>query len=91
MDRRHGSHDARDVDSITAGRRDLRHARCAEIMHRMGVPITQCAPAVAARGATSATTAGGHYKQPIVLTNAMEGPAYGVALLAAWGQAYGEA
>lgn len=69
------------LEGVTFGMRDA-----LEIMHQMGIPITQ----VRASGGGARSDFWRHlqadiYKQPIVLTNAGEGPAYGVALLAGVG------
>jgi len=69
------------MEGVTFGMRDA-----LEIMKEMGVPITQ----VRASGGGARSDFWRHlqadiYQQPIVLTNASEGPAYGVALLAGVG------
>jgi xylulokinase len=69
------------LEGVTFGMRDA-----LEIMKEMGVPITQ----VRASGGGARSDFWRHlqadiYQQPIVLTNATEGPAYGVALLAGVG------
>jgi xylulokinase len=69
------------LEGVTFGMRDA-----LEIMQRMGVPITQVrASGGGARSDFWRQLQADIYKQPIVLTNAMEGPAYGVALLAGVG------
>ncbi len=69
------------MEGVTFGMRDA-----LEIMKGMGIEITQ----VRASGGGARSEFWRHlqadiYKQPIVLTNASEGPAYGVALLAGVG------
>ena len=69
------------LEGVTFGMRDA-----LEIMQSMNIPITQ----VRASGGGARSDFWRHlqadiYNQPIVLTNATEGPAYGVALLAAVG------
>jgi xylulokinase len=69
------------LEGVTFGMRDA-----LEIMRRMGIPITQ----VRASGGGARSDFWRHlqadiYNAPIVLTNAAEGPAYGVALLAGVG------
>ncbi|MGH7215295.1 MAG: FGGY-family carbohydrate kinase, partial [Tepidisphaeraceae bacterium] len=69
------------LECVTYGMRDA-----IEIMREMSVPITQ----VRASGGGARSDFWRHlqadvYQQPIVLTNATEGPAYGVALLAGVG------
>jgi xylulokinase len=74
------------LEGVTFGMRDA-----LEIMAAMNIPVSQ----VRATGGGARSDFWRHlqadvYKQPIVLTNATEGPAYGVALLAgvgtgAWG------
>jgi xylulokinase len=69
------------LEGVTFGMRDA-----LEIMRQMGVPITQ----VRASGGGARSDFWRHlqadvYNLPIVLTNATEGPAYGVALLAGVG------
>ncbi len=69
------------LEGVTYGMRDA-----LEIMLEMGTPITQ----VRASGGGARSDFWRHlqadvYKQPIVLTNAAEGPAYRVALLAGVG------
>jgi xylulokinase len=57
-----------------------------QIMHQMGVPITQVrASGGGARSNFWRQLQADIYRQPIVVTNAAEGPAYGVALLAGVG------
>ncbi|CAN5566737.1 xylulokinase [soil metagenome] len=69
------------LEGVTYGMRDM-----LEIMQGMTIPITQ----VRASGGGARSDFWRHlqadvYKQPIVLTNAEEGPAYGVAVLAGVG------
>jgi len=69
------------LEGITFGMRDAQ-----EIMRQMGIPITQ----VRASGGGARSDFWRHlqadiYNLPIVVTNATEGPAYGVALLAGVG------
>jgi xylulokinase len=69
------------LEGVTFGMRDA-----LEIMRHMGIPATQ----VRASGGGARSDFWRHmqadvYKVPLVLTNAMEGPAYGVALLAGVG------
>jgi xylulokinase len=69
------------LEGVTFGMRDA-----LEIMRQMGIPITQ----VRASGGGARSDFWCHlqadvYNLPIVLTNATEGPAYGVALLAGVG------
>ncbi len=69
------------LEGVTYGMRDA-----LEIMQGMNIPITQ----VRASGGGARSDFWRHlqadiYKQPVVLTNATEGPAYGVALLAGVG------
>lgn len=69
------------LEGVTFGMRDA-----LEIMRQMGIPITQ----VRASGGGARSDFWRHlqadvYNLPIVLTNATEGPAYGVALLAGVG------
>jgi xylulokinase len=69
------------LEGVTFGMRDA-----LEIMQTMGVPITQVrASGGGARSDFWRQLQADIYKQPIVLTNATEGPAYGVALLAGVG------
>ena len=69
------------LEGVTFGMRDA-----LEIMQKMGIAVNQ----VRATGGGARSDFWRHlqadiYKQPIVLTNASEGPAYGVALLAGVG------
>ena len=69
------------LEGVTYGMRDA-----LEIMQKMGIAVSQ----VRATGGGARSDFWRHlqadiYKQPIVLTNASEGPAYGVALLAGVG------
>ncbi|HEY8665399.1 MAG TPA: xylulokinase, partial [Tepidisphaeraceae bacterium] len=69
------------LEGVTYGMRDA-----LEIMQQLNIPITQ----VRASGGGARSDFWCHlqadiYKQPLVLTNAAEGPAYGVALLAGVG------
>jgi xylulokinase len=69
------------LEGVTFGMRDA-----LEIMRHMGIPATQ----VRASGGGARSDFWRHmqadvYNVPLVLTNAMEGPAYGVALLAGVG------
>jgi xylulokinase len=69
------------LEGVTFGMRDA-----LEIMQRMGIPISQVrATGGGARSDFWRRLQADIYKQPIVLTNATEGPAYGVALLAGVG------
>jgi xylulokinase len=69
------------VEGVTYGMRDA-----LEIMRGMGVGITQVrASGGGARSAFWRQLQADVYKSPLVLTNATEGPAYGVALLAGVG------
>jgi len=69
------------LEGVTFGMRDA-----LEIMKNMGVPVTQVrASGGGARSAFWRQLQADVYNQPIVLTNATEGPAYGVALLAGVG------
>jgi xylulokinase len=69
------------LEGVTFGMRDA-----LEIMKSMGVAITQVrASGGGARSDFWRQLQADIYKQPIVLTNATEGPAYGVALLAGVG------
>jgi xylulokinase len=69
------------LEGVTYGMRDA-----LEIMKSMGVPISQVrASGGGARSAFWRQLQADIYNQPIVLTNASEGPAYGVALLAGVG------
>jgi xylulokinase len=69
------------MEGVTFGMRDA-----LEIIREMGIPITQVrASGGGARSAFWRQLQADIYKLPIVLTNASEGPAYGVALLAGVG------
>lgn len=69
------------LEGVTFGMRDA-----IEIMNGMGVAISQVrASGGGARSAFWRQLQADIYKQPIVVTNASEGPAYGVALLAGVG------
>jgi xylulokinase len=69
------------LEGVTFGMRDA-----LEIMRQMNVPISQVrATGGGARSAFWRQLQADIYKSPIVLTNAAEGPAYGVALLAGVG------
>jgi len=69
------------LEGVTFGMRDA-----LEIMKNMGVPISQVrASGGGARSDFWRQLQADVYNQPIVLTNATEGPAYGVALLAGVG------
>jgi xylulokinase len=69
------------IEGVTFGMRDA-----LEIMKAMGVPVTQVrASGGGARSAFWRQLQADVYNQPVVLTNATEGPAYGVALLAGVG------
>ena len=69
------------IEGVTFGMRDA-----LEIMKGMGIPITQVrASGGGARSAFWRQLQADVYNLPIVLTNATEGPAYGVALLAGVG------
>jgi xylulokinase len=69
------------LEGVTFGMRDA-----LEIMRQMQIPITQTrASGGGARSAFWRQLQADIYKCPIVLTNAAEGPAYGVALLAGVG------
>lgn len=69
------------VEGVTFGMRDAM-----EIMRGMGIEITQVrASGGGARSAFWRQLQADVYKSPLVLTNATEGPAYGVALLAGVG------
>ena len=69
------------LEGVTFGMRDA-----LEIMRQMGIPITQVrASGGGARSEFWRQLQADIYNQPIVLTNATEGPAYGVALLAGVG------
>lgn len=69
------------LEGVTFGMRDA-----LEIMRQMGIPITQVrASGGGARSDFWRRLQADVYNLPIVLTNAAEGPAYGVALLAGVG------
>jgi xylulokinase len=69
------------MEGVTFGMRDA-----LEIIKSMNIPITQVrAGGGGARSAFWRQLQADIYKQPIVMTNATEGPAYGVALLAGVG------
>jgi xylulokinase len=69
------------LEGVTYGMRDA-----LEIMKNMGVPVSQVrASGGGARSDFWRQLQADIYNQPIVLTNATEGPAYGVALLAGVG------
>ena len=69
------------IEGVTYGMRDA-----LEIMKGMGIAVTQVrASGGGARSAFWRQLQADVYNQPIVLTNASEGPAYGVALLAGVG------
>jgi xylulokinase len=69
------------LEGVTFGMRDA-----LQIMQQMGVPITQVrASGGGARSNFWRQLQADIYRQPIVVTNAAEGPAYGVALLAGVG------
>jgi xylulokinase len=69
------------LEGVTFGMRDA-----LEIMRQMNIPITQVrASGGGARSPFWRQLQADIYNQPIVLTNATEGPAYGVALLAGVG------
>jgi xylulokinase len=69
------------LEGVTFGMRDA-----LEIMREMNIPISQVrASGGGARSDFWRQLQADIYKQPIVLTNAAEGPAYGVALLAGVG------
>ncbi|MDB5173079.1 MAG: xylulokinase, partial [Phycisphaerales bacterium] len=69
------------MEGVTFGMRDA-----LEIMRGMNIPITQIrASGGGARSAFWRQLQADIYKLPLVLTNASEGPAYGVALLAGVG------
>jgi len=85
MDRHHRAHHARHDDrslleGVTCGMRDA-----LEIMNEMQIPSRKCEPAAEGRSAFWRQLQADIYNQPIVLTNASEGAAYGVALLAGVG------
>ncbi|CAA9445036.1 MAG: Xylulose kinase [uncultured Phycisphaerae bacterium] len=69
------------MEGVTFGMRDA-----LEIMRQMNIPVTQVrASGGGARSPFWRQLQADVYQTPIVLTNAMEGPAYGVALLAGVG------
>jgi xylulokinase len=69
------------LEGVTFGMRDA-----LEILREMNIPVTQVrASGGGARSAFWRQLQADIYNQPIVLTNASEGPAYGVALLAGVG------
>jgi xylulokinase len=69
------------MEGVTCGMRDV-----LEIIQSMSIPVTQIrASGGGARSPFWRQLQADIYKQPIVLTNASEGPAYGVALLAGVG------
>jgi len=69
------------MEGITFGMRDA-----LEIIQQMGIPITQIrASGGGARSEFWRQLQADIYRLPVVLTNASEGPAYGVALLAGVG------
>src|SRR4051812_26315792 len=69
------------LEGVTFGMRDA-----LEIMKQMNIAVTQVrASGGGARSALWRSLQADIYNQPIVLTNASEGPAYGVALLAGVG------
>lgn len=69
------------LEGVTFGMRDA-----LEIMKAMNIPITQVrASGGGARSALWRQLQADIYKLPVVITNASEGPAYGVALLAGVG------
>ncbi len=69
------------LEGVTCGMRDA-----LQIMHDMQIPITQVrASGGGSRSGFWRQLQADIYDQPIVLTNAAEGPAYGVALLAGVG------
>jgi xylulokinase len=69
------------LEGVTFGMRDA-----VEIMNQMNIPITQIrASGGGARSAFWRQLQADIYNKPIVMTNATEGPAYGVALLAGVG------
>jgi xylulokinase len=69
------------LEGVTFGMRDA-----LEIMKNMSVPVTQVrASGGGARSDFWRQLQADVYNQPVVLTNATEGPAYGVALLAGVG------
>jgi xylulokinase len=69
------------LEGVTFGMRDA-----VEIMRQMNIPVTQVrASGGGARSAFWRQLQADIYKTPVVITNAAEGPAYGVALLAGVG------
>ena len=69
------------IEGVTCGMRDA-----LEIIEEMQIPVTQVrAGGGGARSEFWQQLQADIYKQPVVLTNASEGPAYGVALLAGVG------
>jgi xylulokinase len=69
------------LEGVTFGMRDA-----LEIMQQMNIPITQVrASGGGARSDFWRSLQADIYQKPLVLTNAVEGPAYGVALLAGVG------
>ena len=69
------------IEGVTCGMRDA-----LEIIEEMQIPVTQVrAGGGGARSDFWQQLQADIYKQPVVLTNATEGPAYGVALLAGVG------
>lgn len=69
------------LEGVTFGMRDALH-----IMQQMGIPITQIrASGGGARSAFWRQLQADIYRTPIISINAVEGPAYGVALLAGVG------
>jgi xylulokinase len=69
------------MEGVTFGMRDA-----LEIIKSMNIPVTQVrAGGGGARSAFWRQLQADIYKQPIIMTNASEGPAYGVALLAGVG------
>jgi xylulokinase len=69
------------IEGVTCGMRDA-----LEIIHEMQIPVREVrAGGGGARSPFWRQLQADIYKQPIVLTNATEGPAYGVALLAGVG------
>jgi len=69
------------LEGVTFGMRDA-----LEIMNQMNIPVSQVrASGGGARSAVWRQLQADIYKTPVVITNAAEGPAYGVALLAGVG------
>jgi xylulokinase len=69
------------IEGVTFGMRDM-----LEIMKQMGIPITQVrGSGGGARSDFWRSMQADVYQSPLVITNATEGPAYGVALLAGVG------